>query len=278
MNTQNDPDADYVLGHSDWELERLIEQARLYEPFTADFFRDAGIAPGMRVLDVGCGAGDVSFLAARMVGPGGHVIGIDRSPIAVATSTRRALELGLSNTTFQLGDASQLTFEEPFDAVVGRITLMFSPDPVMTLRQLAEQARPGGIIAFQEPDWTGYRSLPPLATWDRCARWIIASLQGSGADPYLGARLFAVYTAAGLPPPALYMHALVGAGSDHPLYALAADLARALSPELERLGITSAEEFGADTLTARLRDEAVAASATVVWVSLIGAAARVQTG
>jgi len=258
----------------DWELERLIEQARLYDPFTAAFFRDAGLAPGMRVLDVGCGAGDVSFLAAGMVGPGGHVIGIDRSPIAVATSTRRAHELGLSNTTFQLGDASKVTFEEPFDAVVGRPALMFSPDPVTTLRQLAAQARPGGIIAFQEPDWTGCRSLPPLATWDRCARWIIASLQGSGADPYLGAKLFAVYTAAGIPPPSLYVHALIAAGPTHPLYAHAADLVRALLPELEWLGVTSADEVGTDTLAARLRDEAVAASATVVWVSFIGAATR----
>jgi hypothetical protein len=48
MDTQSDPDATYVLGRSDWELERLIEQARLYEPFTADFFRDAGLAPCCR--------------------------------------------------------------------------------------------------------------------------------------------------------------------------------------------------------------------------------------
>jgi SAM-dependent methyltransferase len=276
MDTQSDPDATYVLGRSDWELERLIEQARLYEPFTADFFRDAGLAPGMRVLDVGCGAGDVSILAARMVGPSGQVVGIDRSPIAVATSIRRAQELGLFNTKFQVGDASAITFDEPFDAVVGRLALMFSPDPASTLRRLAAQARPEGIVAFQEPDWTGYCSLPPLATWDRCARWIVESLQGSGADPYLGGKLFAVYTAAGLPPPALYVNALIAAGSDHPLYAHAADLVRALLPELERLGVTSAGEVDADALSARLCDEAVGANATVVWVSFIGAAARMR--
>jgi SAM-dependent methyltransferase len=274
MDTQYDPDATYALGHSNQELERLIEQARLYEPFTADLFRDAGLASGMRVLDVGCGAGDVSILAARMVGPSGQVVGLDRSPIAVATSTWRAQELGLSNAHFLSGDASEITFEEPFDAVVGRLALMFSPDPVVTLRQLAAQARPGGIVVFHEPDWTGYRSLPALATWDRCARWIIESLQGSGADPYLGSKLAAIYTAAGLPVPALYLRALVAAGTDHPLYALAADLVRALAPELERLGITRADEVDAGTLATRLRDEVVAANAMVVWVSLIGAATR----
>jgi tRNA A58 N-methylase Trm61 len=75
------PDMAYALGHSDRELERLISQARLYEPFTMQFFRDAGIAEGMHVLDVGCGAGDVSFLAAQIVGPSGQVVGVDRAEV-----------------------------------------------------------------------------------------------------------------------------------------------------------------------------------------------------
>src|SRR5437588_4775692 len=100
----------YVLGHSARELERLTAQARLYEPFTMQFFRDAGIQPGMRVLDVGCGSGDVSFLVARMVGPAGEVVGIDRAPAAVETATRRALELLLSNTRFFQGDPGDIAF------------------------------------------------------------------------------------------------------------------------------------------------------------------------
>jgi ubiquinone/menaquinone biosynthesis C-methylase UbiE len=95
MANEHKRDADYVLGHSAQELERLSTQARLYEPFTMQFFRDAGIKAGMRVLDVGCGSGDVSFLAARMVGPMGEVVGVDRAPAAVATATRRTLELHL---------------------------------------------------------------------------------------------------------------------------------------------------------------------------------------
>ena len=58
----------YVLGHSDRELDRLTTQARMFEPFTRQLLLQAGICPGMRVLDVGCGSGDVSFLAAGLVG------------------------------------------------------------------------------------------------------------------------------------------------------------------------------------------------------------------
>jgi Methyltransferase domain len=92
-----EPDAPYALGHSERELKRLTIQARLYDPFTEQAFRDAGITAGVRVLDVGCGAGDVSFLAARLVGPTGEVVGVDRAAVAVATASRRAHELHLTS-------------------------------------------------------------------------------------------------------------------------------------------------------------------------------------
>jgi SAM-dependent methyltransferase len=265
---------EYVLGHSEPELERLIAQARIYQPFTTQVFRDAGLAPGMRVLDVGSGAGDVSFLAARMVEPTGQVVGVDRSPDAVSTASRRALALELPNTHFVVGNAASMTFEAPFDAVVGRLVLLFSPDPAAMVRQVAAQVRPGGVIVFQEPDWTGYRSLPVLPTWDSCARWIIAALQGSGADPYLGLKLSTIFTSAGLPPPTLYMNAAIAAGPDHSLSVHAADLVRALQPAMEQLSIASAGEVDIDTLDARLRVELAASSGAVVWLTVIGAVVR----
>src|SRR5258708_1144665 len=152
METEQGRDAGYVLGHSEKELERLIAQAQRYEPFATQLFRDAGIAPGMRVLDVGSGRGDVAFLVARMVGPTGQVVGVDQSATAVATAGRRAGELGLPNTRFVVGDAGEMAFEEPFDAAVGRFVLEFSRDPSAMLRAIAALVRPGGVIAFQEVD------------------------------------------------------------------------------------------------------------------------------
>jgi 2-polyprenyl-3-methyl-5-hydroxy-6-metoxy-1,4-benzoquinol methylase len=73
----------YALGHSEREIDRLIAQARFIEPITRRFFVEAGIAPGMTILDVGCGVGDVAFLAAELVGPSGAVVGIDRAPQAI---------------------------------------------------------------------------------------------------------------------------------------------------------------------------------------------------
>jgi SAM-dependent methyltransferase len=264
----------YVLGHSEKELERLSTQAQVYDPFTAQVFRDAGLAPGMRVLDVGCGTGDVSFLAARMVGPSGQVIGLDRAPEAVATAQRRAQNLELPNTRFVVGDASTVSFEAPFDAAVARFVLLHASDPAALVRQVATQVRSGGVIVFQEPYWTGDHALPALPTWDRCARWIIAALQGSGSDPYFGLKLFATFISAGLPPPSLYMHAAIAVGPDSPLYAHVAAFVRTLLPAMERLGIVSAGEVEVDALAAQLREEMASSGGVFVWFSVIGAVAR----
>jgi ubiquinone/menaquinone biosynthesis C-methylase UbiE len=110
----------YVLGHSYGELDRLVFQARLIEPITRRFFATAGIARGMRVLDIGSGVGDVAFLAAELVGDAGEVIGVDRAPAALEVARRRADSLAASNVTFLDGDPAEVMFDRPFDAIVGR--------------------------------------------------------------------------------------------------------------------------------------------------------------
>jgi cyclopropane fatty-acyl-phospholipid synthase-like methyltransferase len=69
--------SNYVLGHTDHDKCRLIKQARVLAPATEHFLRDAGIVPGMRVLDIGCEMGDVTILVAQLVGPQGKVMSID---------------------------------------------------------------------------------------------------------------------------------------------------------------------------------------------------------
>ena len=80
----SDGNSDYQLGSADDELARLELQGRALSPATYMIFDAAGIRPGMRVLDLGCGVGDVAFVAADLVGPDGYVIGVDRSAEALA--------------------------------------------------------------------------------------------------------------------------------------------------------------------------------------------------
>src|ERR1700690_4014759 len=89
--TTSTPHVEYVLGHSSRELDRLSFQGTVLAPFSRHLFNQAGIVPGMRVLDVGSGSGDVSFLAAELVGESGHVLGVDRSAPAVERARARAI-------------------------------------------------------------------------------------------------------------------------------------------------------------------------------------------
>jgi transposase len=96
----------YELGHSDWELERLKRQATLLDPFTRQFYREAGIAEGMKVLGIGCGAGCAALVLAELVGESGSVLGIDRAPAAVASAAERARKLDKRNISFCVAEVS----------------------------------------------------------------------------------------------------------------------------------------------------------------------------
>jgi SAM-dependent methyltransferase len=265
-----------VLGHTPTELERLSAQARLIDPITRGFFVEAGIAPGMRVLDVGSGAGDVAFLAAELVGEGGQVIGVDRSTQALAAATERAAARALDNVSFRAGDPAELTFEQPFDAAVGRYVLQFQADPVPMVRAVAEHVRPGGVIVFHELDWSvAVRSLPPAPTFDRCCRWTSETIRRSGAQTSMGMKLHATFVAAGLPAPAMRLEAMLG-GGEHaagPLR-IVADIARTLLPEAERLGVAEAAGTDPETLFDTMNDEVQANGSVVVGTLQVGAWSR----
>lgn len=265
----------YALGHSDRELRRLSVQARLVDPITRRFFVEAGIAPGMRVLDVGSGVGDVAFLAAELVGKEGRVVGTDRSGAAIALARRHAEERSLDTVSFREGDPTDMTFEEPFDAIVGRYVLMFQPDPASMLRRVVAHARRAGLIVFHEPYRGGVRSHPPVGTYDRAWGLVDDTFTQLGADPEMGLKLHATFVAAGLPAPAMHLESIIAGGTtslDHVHYEM--DLAETLVGEMERLGIATPDDLEPETLADRVFAEATATESVVVGRAEIGAWSR----
>jgi SAM-dependent methyltransferase len=266
--------APYILGHDHDELARLIDQARFIGDLTDEVLRRAGVGPGMRVLDVGCGAGDVTFLAARLVGPTGTVLGVDRSPEAVAAASDRARAAGLANVSFAVADLAELTPPEPVDALVGRLVLMYLDDPAATLGRLAERVVPGGVVAFQEMDMGAVTWEPDCPLFATAGERIIQTFVRAGLDHRTGLKLARIYRDAGLPAPRTLQGARVESGPDSPVYAWLAETTRTLLPLMERTGVATAAEVEVDTLADRLREELVAADATVVPPPLVGAWAR----
>jgi len=268
----------YELGHEADELERLNLQGRALAATSRVLLEAAGLRDGMRVLDLGSGAGDMSFVVADVVGSAGEVVGIERAPEALAEATARAERLGRANVRFILGDIHDPVDEGAFDAVVGRLVLMFVPEPSAVLRTQAAAVRPGGIVAPIEYEITRARTIPetPLAT--RAVSWVTAAFEGAGRDVALGPRLWQVLEQAGLIPAGMLSIQPHFGPTDQqvPGPALLAGVVRTLLPTLEQSGIATAAEVGIDTLQHRLREEMVAAHAVFAYPELTCAWAVVQ--
>jgi ubiquinone/menaquinone biosynthesis C-methylase UbiE len=250
------PSDSYVLGRSVAETRRLIRQAQIYGPITRQFLVSAGIGTGMKVLDVGSGAGDVALLLADLVGPRGSVVGVEMNPAILQTARERVGAVGWANVTFLDGDVTSLVLDDEFDAVVGRWILMYLPDPVVVLRGLASRVRSGGIVAFQENDFTyPPTTFPPSPLHQQIMRWTTPPSGSGGPDQQMGSKLYQTYLDAGLPYPHLRLDAPVGGGEDWPGYAYLADTVRSLLPMLEKVGLVNAEDVDVETLADRLRAE-----------------------
>src|SRR3954453_17390738 len=96
----------YALGGTDDERERLVAQATLFDRTTERYLREAGLAPGMRVLDLGTGMGDGAPLPASIVGGEGRVAGVERAADPVAAARARIYGLGIANVEIVEGDVT----------------------------------------------------------------------------------------------------------------------------------------------------------------------------
>lgn len=256
----------YVLGSSDRERRRLMKQGELLRELLADAFRSAGIGPGMRVLDIGSGAGDVAMLAAEMVGPTGSVVGLDRDSASVAWAAKRVAEAGITNVRFQAGEFEEFTDSQLFDALVGRFILLYLPDPASTLRHLAHVLRSGAAITFFEPDFTvPSRVFPEMPDFERYGAWIQEALRRSGARTDMGMRLYATYRDAGFVGTGTAVSHLSGCGITREMAEYMTETLRSVLPKLEQCGIATREEVQIDSLTDRVT--AAGRVADPQWVS-----------
>jgi SAM-dependent methyltransferase len=269
-------DSAYVLGHAPGEVRRLIDQAAILRPITERLLRRAGIKPGMRVLDIGCGAGDVSLLAGDLVGTTGTVVGIDRNPDVLAVAQGRAFAARLPHVVFTTASVDGFTPPAPFDFVVARYVLTYQDDPAAFLARAARFVAPGGILALHElRQDLRILAMPSFALWETCIDLVCATFRARTPHPDAAGRLVELFAAAHLPPPMLFAELPVGGGPDAALYPWLAGVVRSLLPVMIELGLTTAEAIAIETLEERLRAAGIAAHSQIegprqvcAWVTL----------
>lgn len=254
-------DATYTLGRTSHETNRLIEQSRIYGESTKQLCEQAGIVEGMRVLEIGSGAGDVAIMLAELVGETGQVVGVDINPTILESARKRVTDIGLDNIEFQAGDAREIVFRVKFDAIVGRFVLMYMSDPTTALTQLITHLKPEGIVAFQEPEYTLYPAFqhPDTPLINQLISWILDVFQHSGAHLNAGLGLYQIFIDAGLPAPEMRLQSPIGAEGSWSGYRYMATIFESLLPLIEEYGLATSEQVDVDTLAERLRKEVLRA-------------------
>ena len=247
----------YVWESSDRERERLASQGDLLGPATERLFRAAGIGPGASVLDCGSGGGDVSVIVADLIAPSGQVLGIDRDAAQVEAAARRVDDLGLTNVRFETADLCSPP-DGPFDAIVGRLVLMYQPDPEAVLRTLVDRLAPGGVAAFMEYDLDPPDSpimWPRSPSVEQLVHWVDAVWEVLGNQTRMGTRLPSLLRSAGLEPQLPYeLTGGVLTGADAVLKFLMPMIV-GITPVLTGHGIASEEEVDTNSFAERVRAE-----------------------
>jgi len=264
---------DYFLGNTDAEHERLIRQANRLAAVTERFFREAGIASGQRVLELGSGVGDVAMLVARIVGPSGEVVAIERDARTINRARARAAEACLRNIDFVQTDIAEYSTDSSFDAAVGRYILQFLPDPVATLRSVAKHVRPGGIVAFQEGSWAPFLLLSAhLPLWSRAVSLLNEAGARCGVNHEMGLALHKAFQEARLPAPRMRLEMELGHDADFTRQA--PDALRSVLPQIHKLNLSHEALGDFDTLQERLQDEVAISNTVVPWIGLVAAWCR----
>ncbi|WP_454295490.1 methyltransferase domain-containing protein [Salana multivorans] len=184
----------YTHGHSDAVLRshawRTVENS-------AEYLID-DLAPGLDVLDVGCGPGTITVDLARRVSPGGRAVGIDTSYEVLMKASELAAVSGIDNVIFEPADVMALPFaSNSFDIVHAHQVLQHLQDPVGALREMVRVLRSGGVLAVRDADYGAMAWFPELAGLEEWRQLYDRVARASGGQPDAGRRLLAWVLAAG---------------------------------------------------------------------------------
>jgi ubiquinone/menaquinone biosynthesis C-methylase UbiE len=180
---------DYVIRGGEEGKARLHVIGAALASSTSAWLISAGIAEGMRCLDLGCGGGDVTLAMAEAVGPSGQVVGVDLDPVKIELARQDAGDRGLANVEFRVGDAVGLRVLDEYDLVYARLLLTHLRDPLVVLERMVGALQPGGVLVVEDMDHSALFSSPRCAALDRYKAIYQEVARQRGGDPEIGPKL-----------------------------------------------------------------------------------------
>jgi SAM-dependent methyltransferase len=263
------------MGHTDRERQRLSLQASLINPFTDGLLIKAGITSGMRILDLGCGVGEVSLLAARLVAPHGSVHGIDIDQAALEQARSMLQSAGYNCATFELTDVNEHQPGQPYDAVIGRHILIHIADVPGVLRKAVSLVKPGGVLAFQEWDLSYYpRGYPEMPLAFSVGDMICEFFRRAMPRADIGTQLAHLMQDAGLTMPECRFDSIAACGPNADVCAWMVECLQSVLPRMNVVGLSIAPLGDIQTLKSRMLQEAAEVRGVNFSPPLIGVFAR----
>lgn len=228
----------YIIRGGEEGRARLSVLSEAMAEATGALLDRAGPWTGLRVLDAGCGGGDVSRELARRVGPSGQVVGIDADEAKIAAARDAAADL--PQLTFRAGDAIAPGPDDAFDVIYVRFLLSHLTDPEGALATLRSQLKPGGLLIAEDVDFDGYFAEPAQPSLDRYVAWYKDAARRRGANAILGRALPRLVAGAGFE--LLHAGAACPAAMTGPVKQLAPLTLAAIADSIIALGLAARDE------------------------------------
>ena len=190
---------DYVIRGGRSGYERLQLLARAWKPTTTALLGRLGLGPEARCLDVGCGGGEVTFEIARLIGPDGHVTGLDMDEVALALAQEAAERRAISNVEFRVADVGDWQETDMYDLVYCRFLLQHLGRPLDLLRNMWAAVEPDGALVVEDADFEAAFCDPPDDGFEFWKRTYCSVLERRGGDPVIGRKLYRYFRESGIP-------------------------------------------------------------------------------
>ena len=191
----------YVIRGGQAGYDRLLVLARDRWPDTAALFSRAGLRPGNRCIDLGCGGGAVSLEMAKLVAPDGSVTGVDMDEVKLDLARKAAVDRGISNVEFSLENVSSWAEPDSYDVVYSRFLMQHLREPVDLLRRMWAAVRAGGVVIVEDADFDGWCCHPSNDGFDFFVRTYAEAIRRRGGDHATGRKLYEYFLEAGIPSP-----------------------------------------------------------------------------